>query len=183
MGISIQIIRKEQIKPALWDGGKTFEYYISPENSNYDQRSFNFRISSATIEKVPSDFTKFLGYCRYLIMLDNDLEVERNGKKEFYKKEELFKFDSSDTIQSFSLGHDFNLMIKKSKEDIAIDIKAVDFICNKVHLFFFALIDTQLLINGQLHALKQYACAVVANPSHRALTFQSDKRVVWGNWN
>lgn len=67
-------------------------------------------------------FTRFDGYQRFLLMLDNDLEIQRNGIIERYQKHEILKFDSSDDVESYSLGMDFNLMIKKEIENVSLKI-------------------------------------------------------------
>lgn len=118
--MEVKIIKKEHLVPSIWDGGRTFEYYIYPEDALYSSRDFDFRISHATIEKVPSNFTRFEEFSRYLIMIDNTLEIVHNGKKEHYRQHEIFPFPSSDFIQSFSLGNDFNLMVKKGNEAAVI---------------------------------------------------------------
>ena len=69
--MNIHLLPKKDSKASIWSGGLTYEYMIYPETANYTNRDFVFRISSATIEKVPSEFTKFKGYHRYLVMLDN----------------------------------------------------------------------------------------------------------------
>jgi len=105
--VKIDLIKNESIQPDQWSGGKTFQLFIYPENKFYADRAFDFRISAASIHKSPSVFTKFDGYRRYLVMLDNDLKIVRNAKEEHYKKWEIFEFDSSDHIESFSTGYDF----------------------------------------------------------------------------
>lgn len=109
------IISKNRLQPSVWDGGKTYEYFIYPPEATYAKRDFLFRVSAASIEKVPSHFTRFENYQRFLVMLDNDLHIQRNSKKEHYKKDEIFSFDSNDEIISQTLGNDFNLMISKEK--------------------------------------------------------------------
>jgi environmental stress-induced protein Ves len=84
--MNIRLFPKKDCTASLWNGGLTYEYLIYPETANYSDRDFTFRISSATIEKVPSEFTKFKGYYRYLVMLDNGLHIEVNKEKKVYQK-------------------------------------------------------------------------------------------------
>lgn len=60
--MNIHLLPKEDNKASIWSGGLTYEYLIYPKTANYSDRNFVFRVSSATIEKVPSEFTKFKGY-------------------------------------------------------------------------------------------------------------------------
>lgn len=112
--MEFKIIKKQDIQPSVWDGGETFEYFIFPKEAEYSKRNFLFRISSAAIRKIPSDFTRFENFKRYLVMLDNRLEIVRNGKAETYSEDEIFEFDSNDKIVSESPGNDFNLMVSKA---------------------------------------------------------------------
>lgn len=112
----------DSITPSLWQGGKTFEYCIFPATSSYSEKNFDYRISSATIDIAPSEFTQFDGYTRYLIMLDNTLEIHQNKQHKEFKALEIFSFDSQDQITSFSKGSDFNLMIKKSKNNALVSL-------------------------------------------------------------
>lgn len=112
--MEFKIIKIQDLRPSVWDGGETFEYFIFPEGAEYSKRNFLFRISSASIKKIPSDFTRFENFKRYLVMLDNRLEIVRNGKSETYAEDEVFEFDSNDKIVSASPGNDFNLMVSKT---------------------------------------------------------------------
>lgn len=118
--MEFKIIKKQDLRPSVWDGGETFEYFIFPKESEYSKRNFLFRISSASIKKIPSDFTRFENFKRFLVMLDNRLEIIRNGKPEIYSEDQVFEFDSNDKIVSASPGNDFNLMVSK-----AIDFSSV----------------------------------------------------------
>lgn len=141
-----QIIQKQKIIPTVWDGGETFEYFIYPNGSKYSERNFLFRISAATIRKAPSNFTRFENYKRFLVMLDNKLQITRNSQKEEYKKLEVFKFDSSDEIVSHSTGNDFNLMISKK-----VNFSSVQFtdsvVMSHQFVFLFAVESIQIWLS------------------------------------
>ena len=87
--MNIRLLSKKDSKASVWSGGLTYEYIIYPETASYADRDFVFRISSATIEQEPSVFTKFKGYYRYLVMLDNGLNIEINKEKRVYEKYEI----------------------------------------------------------------------------------------------
>lgn len=144
--MQFSIIKKNNIQPNIWDGGKTYQYYIYPQQSNYQTKDFQFRISVASIEKKPSDFTKFHGFNRYLIMLNSELEIIRNNKKEQYLQQQLFSFDSDDTIQSYTLGMDFNLMISKKINKQQIEISNL-LQTNHEQIFVFGLEKSTVSIN------------------------------------
>lgn len=181
--MEIGLIKKEQLLPAIWDGGKTFQYFIYPKGSRYEKKDFYFRISSATIEKVPSDFSRFPGYNRFLMMLDNDLELIRNGQKEIYKTGELFQFDSDDIIQSFSLGNDINLMLKKTSGDVVCGIVDGALRCSTTFAFFFALSENVLSIQGRDYNLMSGDCLVMTNLEKESLTMNCREPLLFGHWN
>lgn len=169
--------KKENIIPGVWDGGKTYEYCIFPPQSQYAERNFDFRISSASIEKSPSNFTQFEAYTRFLIMLDGRLEIIRNGKTEVFECNELFQFDSADEIQSFSIGNDFNWMVRTDKFESKM---IFDFTLhsNFYFQFVFALTPTEVLVEEKTYFLDAFDLLVIENPERKRLAIQSAQK----NW-
>ena len=106
-----KIIGNEDIKISKWSGGITREIAIFPENSKYENRDFDFRISSATVENEESVFTKLPGYERIIMILDGKLKLVHEGKYSLelnqYEKD-LFS-GQWDTV-SYGKVLDFNLM-------------------------------------------------------------------------
>ena len=74
--MNINLIKFSELDASKWKNGITYQYYIFPNNANYQNKDFLFRISSATIDNIPSEFTNFIGYYRYLAMLDNNLDLK-----------------------------------------------------------------------------------------------------------
>lgn len=178
--MNIQIIHKDLLTPITWNGGKTYEYVIHPVGTSYTNRDFDFRISCASIEKTPSCFTQFAGYRRYLVMVDTNLSILRNGVNEQYKKNELFTFESSDVIQSFSLGNDFNVMVKKGSHPIDLLISRFDGNYQQKLLFAFALHETEIKINEQLVRLKKNDLLIITNEDNQLITCTSNQKLIIG---
>lgn len=178
MESEIKIISKTNILPSVWDGGKTFEYFIFPEDSVYDNRNFLFRISSASIDKTPSDFTKFKGYKRYLVMIGDELSIIRNGEKENYSDLEIFEFNSDDEITSFSLGNDFNLMvsekIKFSKLLLTDSFREI----NNEYIFIHAIEKSKIILNENGFELEKSDLLIYKNPERKLIKLKSDNRVI-----
>lgn len=175
-----QLIHKSTLKPAVWDGGETFEYFIFPENSVYSQRNFLFRISSASIHKIPSDFTRFNAYKRFLVMLDNPLKINRNGKDENYRKNEVFTFNSSDKIISYSTGNDFNLMV--SEEINFSEVKITNALSEIHHDFVccFALENCSIRFNEKELSLQTSDLLLIQNSEKSLIDLKSDKNLIIG---
>ena len=179
--MKITKISKDTLIPTIWDGGETFEYYIYPENSVYANRDFLFRISAATISKVPSTFTKFKNYQRFLVMLGTNLNVNNNGKEEQYTPNDIFKFDSNSDIISYIKGNDFNLMVSKN-----VETADVFFLNDLVHLnqsfiFLFAIIDTSIEINNEKVNLEKADLLLIENKDRFDITLKSELSVLVGS--
>ncbi len=154
----MKIVRKVQVLPSEWKGGKTYEYVIFPADSAYVNRNFDFRISSASIEQIPSDFTQFVGYQRYLIMLDGELNVLHNEKERVFECNTLFKFDSNDCVRSFSLGNDFNLMLKDGIDAQVEVVTDRELTADSAFVLIFALTDSEVNIGGEVMHLSTSDC-------------------------
>ena len=176
-------ISKQNIIPNKWDGGLTYEYFIFPAESKYVERNFDFRISSATIEKVPSNFTKFSGYFRYLVMLDNSLNICRKGLSEDYSKHEIFEFDSNEEIVSNSLGNDFNLMIFKRILNHELSIFEGNIIENSDWIILFALSENIIFINQIEHKLVANDCIVIENFLKNEIELSISSKVILATLN
>lgn len=176
--MNYSILKKKNIQPGIWDGGKTFEYFIYPENSTYSERDFLFRISSASIDKVPSDFTRFSGFQRYLLMLDGFLEIIHNGSEEVYSEEEIFEFDSDDSIVSKSSGSDFNLMVAKSVHFSSVEILSETKEINSGFIFLFAINQTEISLENQKIHLEENDLLIIENSANELIRIHSDSKII-----
>lgn len=182
MDFSYTVYRKRDVVPSLWDGGQTFEYHIFPETAVYANRDFLFRFSSASIEKVPSVFTKFEGYTRFLVMLDNDLQIIRNGVEERYTPQQVFVFDSSDNIVSYSPGHDFNLMVNHAIKEAKVQLLKERILITGTYGFFFASTKTRVSSDNFNTELEAGDLLFIQNPDGIKLSFVSDEIIITGSF-
>lgn len=108
---------------STWKGGKTTQLCIVPENASLQERNFDLRISSATIDLERSEFSDFGGYRRYLMKLEGDITLLIDDKTITIKRDEAFEFMGDEKVISISKepSRDFNVIIKKDKKaDISI---------------------------------------------------------------
>ncbi|KAF2334844.1 HutD family protein [Flavobacterium daemonense] len=161
--MNIHLLSKESSKASVWSGGLTYEYMIYPKTANYADKDFLFRISSATIEEAPSEFTKFKGYYRYLVMLDNCLNIEINKEKRTYEKYEILEFNSDDDVTSYTKGIDFNWMVsEKISQHKLIKTNSEQHYNAQIIILFF--LDTTVIkINEKSYHLEPYDLLVVEN--------------------
>lgn len=75
-------IRKADLKTSKWSGGTTTELFIHPKTTNYKQRDFDFRLSTATVEVETSVFTPLHGVARTLMVLDGEMKLFHEGHHE-----------------------------------------------------------------------------------------------------
>lgn len=180
MNWTYTLYKKKNIVPGRWDGGQTFEYMIYPAASVYADKDFVFRISSASIEKVPSVFTRFKGYTRFLVMLDNDLKVLRNGVEECYTPQDVFVFDSGDNIVSYSPGNDFNLMVCHRIAHTRVQLLKGSFSADENLIFFFARNKTYITNDAVKLHLEPFDLVVIENPLREHLRFFTDEMMIAG---
>lgn len=176
----IELIHKREVTPAEWDGGKTWELFIFPKEAKYADRDFDFRISTASIEKSPSTFTRFKGYRRFLVMLTGDLHIIRNGEKESVKHNQVFKFSSDDEIDSYSSGQDFNLMVKEDKWISSVEVSKSGKETGARLLFVFAMDDCEVLCNEESFQLNGGDCLVIDNNEMQLVNLKADKEIILG---
>lgn len=165
--MKISFLPKKDSKASIWSGGFTYEYMVYPETASYADRDFAFRISSATIEKVPSEFTKFKGYHRYLVMLDNSLDIEVNKKKKIYEKYEIMEFNSDDEVTSYTKGIDFNWMVSEKISYHKLEVTNGNQNCNAQIILLFFLDPTVITINEKSYYLEPHDLLVIENPERK----------------
>ncbi len=106
-----KISEKEKVV-SVWSGGTTSQLYISPENSVFADRNFDFRISSAVIEVEESDFTPMPGFSRILMVLEGELEIFHEGHySKVLKQFEIDEFSGDWKTSSKGKVVDFNLIM------------------------------------------------------------------------
>lgn len=126
--IQTYLIRKNQMMTSQWSGGTTTQIDIFPDGAVYADRNFVFRVSSATIEESPSQFTALPGYQRWITMLSGPVVLEHtlvsapedtlscafvDPEKIELSRQQVYSFDGGTPTKSFGEARDFNLMLRK----------------------------------------------------------------------
>ncbi|TCS79316.1 HutD/Ves family protein [Pectinatus cerevisiiphilus] len=111
--MSAKIISAAECPVAEWGGGTTTQLYIWPHNSQYKDRSFKLRLSSATVTTNVSQFTELTGIDRILMSLDNVITLIHNGQETIKLMPfTAHFFDGADKTISYGCCTDFNVMLK-----------------------------------------------------------------------
>ncbi|MFH6957719.1 HutD family protein [Flavobacterium aquidurense] len=178
--MNIRLLPKKDSKASIWSGGLTYEFMIYPKTANYSDRDFVFRISSATIEQVPSAFTQFKGYYRYLVMLDNSLNIEVNKEKKIYEKYEILEFNSDDEVTSYTKGIDFNWMVSEKTGHHKLEITNGNQNCNAQIIILFSLDTTVIKINEKPYDLNPHDLLVIENLEKENIMLHFSTECVYG---
>ncbi|MUP39547.1 HutD/Ves family protein [Labilibaculum euxinus] len=162
--MNIEIKKADDFNTINWSGGTSTQLYIYPPTSDYQQRDFDFRLSTATVEVEESDFTSLPGVSRKIMILDGAIEIIHENR---YSKK-LGKFDTDSfegDWKTSSIGEciDFNLMTRgTSKGEIkalSIEKKQVaNLPLEKETDFLIGYIfsgEISLTINQKIHLLQQ----------------------------
>ncbi len=115
--MNYKIIKPENFTTTHWGGGSTTEFYIFPEEANYANRDFLFRLSMATVEVESSTFTPLPGVSRTLMVLNGTMTLTHKGHHvKTLNKFDVDHFKGDWSTQSEGKCSDFNLMTQRDCE-------------------------------------------------------------------
>jgi hypothetical protein len=175
--MKLKHIKFKDLQGINWSGGVTKQYFIYPENAEYENKDFLFRLSTATIEKTVK-FTNFIGYKRFLCMYDNNLELKINSQLIEKKSLEIVKFNSEDDVYSNSLGQDFNLMVANdiNQADLFIDHGFINL--EDDYIMLIALDNHQIFINDIEYILNRFDSLIIENFMRKNIDIISSNKIL-----
>lgn len=154
----------EQSLKTTWSGGTTNQLYIFPEDAQFSERNFDFRISSATIEVDESTFTSLPAYNRILAVLEGRLELMHIGKPSTRLEEyEQVFFHGSWETSSIGKVRDFNVIFN-ANYDVEMQFIAVtetEKISKSTDFLFVFCLSNQSVID--LQSVTKYTLIEVKN--------------------
>ncbi|MCQ2551101.1 MAG: HutD family protein [Clostridia bacterium] len=111
------VYRESDMNISKWTGGTTKQLAIYPKDGNYLERSFIYRLSTATCEKEESNFSKLLDFNRVLMVLEGEVVLAHQDERVARLKQyEQDRFDGAFKTKSFGKITDYNLMTLKGNE-------------------------------------------------------------------
>lgn len=158
----MQLTSYAQQKISTWSGGTTTELFIYPEEAEYSERNFDFRISTATVEVEESNFTQLPGYKRILMILNGELFIEhKNQHNKILQQYESDEFFGDWETKAKGKVIDFNLMMKEGwNGSLSVDAISADsnksYLYNESKFFGLYLLEGSLLANNQLLNQKDF---------------------------
>lgn len=112
-----KVLKEEDFNISNWTGGKTKQLAIYPEDGNYLERKFVWRLSSATCELEESNFSKLPDYDRVLVVLEGKVVLAHEDVRVARLNElEQDRFSGGYKTKSFGQITDYNLMVRKGNE-------------------------------------------------------------------
>ena len=119
--MNMTLLHPEDYITTAWSGGTTTQLAIAPHGALYADRSFLWRLSSATVDLEESDFTALPDYRRWISTLRGDMTLTHNGGAQVVLHPyDVHEFDGCDDTHSWGKCKDFNLMLRKGKADGSI---------------------------------------------------------------
>ncbi|WP_051251622.1 HutD family protein [Psychrilyobacter atlanticus] len=167
----------EAIVGNRWSGGITKELYR-------DEKDFNIRISSASIEPGSSKFSDFSGYKRILIILENKVTLTRENETIDLWEEDTFFFDGKDDIGSENEKQvlDFNLIWDPLNIEADLNkISGKNNLFTDKNIFIFSLDKgSNLNFNSKDYTLDKYDFIEILDREYKNMEFKGEFIVI--NW-
>ena len=176
--MQIKHLSANDTKTTNWNQGKTAEYYIYPESCDYANKDFLFRVSSATIDEQPARFTIFIGYTRYLAMLNNQLAISINRNKTIKDKYEIIKFKSEDDTIAYATGKDFNLMIKEDIKEHDVIYDSGFFTYDNSFVIVYATKNCEVFVQNESYQMQENDCLIIENSAKKSFELITPTKVI-----
>ena len=112
--VSILHLTPSDYQISTWSGGQTTQLFLSPKEGSYPALTFDFRLSTATVEVEKSDFTDLSGYHRILMPLNASIRLNHLEQEVVLNPFQSYFFDGGDPVSSQGTCQDFNLIYKPS---------------------------------------------------------------------
>ena len=152
---------------STWSGGQTTQLFLSPKEGSYPDRTFDFRLSTATVEVEKSDFTDLTGYHRILMPLTSSITLTHQGKEVVLKPFQSYFFDGGDPVSNQGTCQDFNLIYKPSYQGHMSAISPQESVTSQSrYQLIYALCPLTLeWKKGQLYSLQTHELLLIEQAS------------------
>lgn len=114
MDLDYKLIKRNNLNTAIWQGGKTTQLAIYPEDAKYEDRNFIWRVSNASTEEDISEFTVLKDYDRLIMIIKGKMELSHNDIEIVNLNEyNQTSFDGANETLCKGRAEDFNVMLRK----------------------------------------------------------------------
>ncbi len=142
-------------KTISWASGTSTELFVYPPDGDFQTRTFDYRISTATVEVEETNFSDFSGLTRILLILKGKLTLIHEGRysKELYTFDQD-RFDGSWITKSKGKVQDFNVMFNENYDASVLHLalqanKSLEIALDESKTFLFVF-NGKFEINDQL---------------------------------
>lgn len=126
MNIQYTSIALADAPTTVWSGGTTTELFLYPKGKSYKDRTFEARISSATVDLPKSTYTSLPGVDRFLSPLANPFTLSHPGTNlsmTHLQPFEVYAFSGDLPTECEGTGRDFNLMVRGGMAGTMVPIR------------------------------------------------------------
>lgn len=174
--MKIEHFTHNQYKQSTWSGGKTTELFLFPPEGDYQKRTFDYRISSATIEQQYSEFTLLPGYHRLLMPLEGSVILTHGEKTIRLDTYEVGEFDGALPTTSEGKCIDFNLIYKKSMQGEMKLVQAHNSLYSiEKDSYLYCIDECAVKINDATYFLKRYDSLALTEITEQTVLELSNK--------
>jgi environmental stress-induced protein Ves len=170
-----------------WSGGTTTQLCIYPFDSLYEDRTFIFRVSTATIEVESSAFTSLPSYHRSLMILEGVLEIKHTGHyTRTLKQFEIDEFEGGWETYGCGIVTDFNVMTSEKAQHTlnyiqmkANELQTLEIDDRTFHYVGYYILSKQLNfhLDNKLYQLEHRDFILVDSNQTRKIEFQSNDEI------
>jgi len=128
-----EVVTSENRRIRKWGGGESAELLISPDGADFEDRSFDWWISTAITGAPEFAFSDFNGFMRHIMVLEGNLTLVHDGRHTISLAPfEQDYFDGGWQSKGFGACKDFNLILSQDYDGklIACENNATCFLKN-----------------------------------------------------
>lgn len=183
--MNVTILDASNFNTSQWSGGSTTQLYISPFDSSYTERNFDFRISSAKVEVSESTFTPLPGISRKLMVLEGEITVtHENQHTKTLKKFDVDAFKGDWKTSAIGTCTDFNVM---TTSEIESELTRIEIAANhnqnlninenwRTVCIYVLTGSIYLEIENKIHTIKKDSLMVLSNVNKFSFPLHANKR-------
>lgn len=170
-----------------WSGGTTTQLCIYPFDSSYEDRTFIFRVSTATVDVESSTFTSLPGYHRSLMILEGVLEIKHAGHyNKTLKQFEIDEFEGGWETCGCGIVTDFNVMTsEKAQHKLnyiqlkANELQTLELDASRFHYVGFYILSKHLNfnLNNKQYQLEHQDFILVDSKQAEKIEIQSSEDI------
>jgi environmental stress-induced protein Ves len=183
---SIQIHDLGECKVTRWSGGTTTELCILPDESSFEDRVFDLRISIATVEVEQTVYTSMPGFKRTLLLMEGRLELKIPNDPKLLNKGDVVTFSGSPGIECLGKGVNFNLIYSNKFKCSKLELIrpntscTIDLAEHDVFILYCRSGNVTVCIDQEIIQISKDQFIIIDQKKKIEWTAISESLIVWG---